>query len=1105
LVFVEVDRPNTLEMGIADGIPCGQVRVLAVILGVATLVARTAWSEPTITTQPASQLIYGGSNVMFRVEVSGVGPFTYQWQRYGTNLPRAIITTLAGNGIAGYSSDGGVANFTQISGPYGVATDAEGNVWFADANNNRVRKVDTNGIISTVAGNGTNGFSGDGASATNASLSYPTGLTLDATGNLYISDYENHRVRKVDHAGIITTFAGGGTNSGDGILATNAVLYLPIGLTFDASGNLVITDGGSDLIRKVDTTDIITTVQGVEAVYPTGVAMDSRGNLYVAACNNNRVVKVDTNGVTSVFAGTGSNVDSGDGGPAIDAGTSYPRGVDVDDANNVFIAAFYDNRVRVVDTNSVINAVAGTGAYGFSGDNGDALKATFQNLQGIALGASGNIFVTDYFNNRVREVAYSGPQLVFRSVTTNDTGDYRVIVSDSSGSVTSDVATLTVVLPPAIVAQPTAQSVLVSSNVTFTVIADGTSPLHYHWQLNGANLTGATNSNYSIGSVATNDAGDYSVIITNNYGSVTSSVAKLTVVVIPPGISTQPASLTVPSGSNAMFSVVATGSPPLSYQWFFNGAPLEWQTNSVLSWSNTTANQAGAYGVWITSPYGSITSHLAILTVGESPVISPPPTDQWFLAGSRASLTVGVRGVGPLTFQWQFNGSNLPNNIIATIAGNGTLGFAGDGGLATTGRVNAPFRVAGDKAGNLFIADSGNNRIRKVNPAGIISTVAGTGTPGLLGDGGAATNARLNGCNGIAVDGVGRLFIADTMNNRIRKVETNGVISTVAGGGVGLGDGGAATNAALSNPYAVTLDAIGNLLIADRGNNRIRKVATNGVITTVAGKNGAGFSGDGAAATNANLNSPQDVALDAVGNLFIADSNNRRVRKVDVYGDITTIAGNGSPTFSGDNGAAIAAGLDPSGLSFDPYGELFIAGRSQNRIRRVDPYGTITTVAGTNLAGFSGDGGAPTSARLNNPSGVVLDTYGRILIADTANNRIRRFGQGPTLILENANTNHTGVYRLVVTSPFGSVSSSDISVTVVAAPAITSIRANTDGSVTLNLSSAPNVSSRLYAATNLIPPIVWTPVATNPTGGTWQFTEANASVQAFRFYRSSTP
>lgn len=1074
-------------------------------LACAMLTAMSLRAEPDITTQPASQIVYGGTNVMLRVEVSGTGPFTYQWQRHGTNMPRALITTLAGNGVAGYSGDGGVANFTQISGPYGVAVDGAGNVWFSDANNHRVRKVDARGLIRTVAGNGTNGFSGDGGAATNASLFYPTGVALDAVGRLYISDYQNHRVRRVGLDGIITTFAGGGASPDDGVLATNATLSLPIGLAFDSSGNLFLTDGGSDLIRKVDPAGIITTLPGVGAVYPTGVALDSRGNLYVAACNNNRVLKVDTNGVTTTFAGTGSYIDAGDGGPAVEAGTSYPRGVQVDGADNVFIAAFYDNRVRVVDTNGIIHAVAGTGATGFVGDNDDALKATFQNLQGLAIAPSGNVIVTDYFNNRVREVAYAGPQLVFRNVTTNQTGDYRVIVSDASGSVTSEVATVTVVLPPAIVSQPTPQSAFVASNALFEVIADGTLPLRYQWRFNGAELAGATNTSMLIGSVATNDAGDYSVVITNDYGSITSSVAKLTVIALPPAIAIHPGSLIVPLGSNAMFSVIATGSPPLSFQWAFNEAPLEGQTNTSLSLPNTLTNDAGAYSVRITSPYGSITSRVATLTVVRPPILRSPPAELWLEAGSRALLAVDVSGMGPLTFQWQLNGSDLPGHVIATIAGNGTLGFAGDGGLATTGRVNAPYRVATDRADNVFIADSGNNRIRKLNPAGIITTVAGTGVPGFSGDGGAATNARLHGCSGIAVAATGRLFIADTLNNRIRKVETNGIISTVAGGGLGLGDGGLATNALLFNPYAVTLDANGNLLIADRGNNRIRKVTPQGVITTVAGKTGAGFSGDGGAATNANLNGPLDVVVDAAGNLFIADSGNRRVRKVDVHGDIATVAGNGSPTFSGDGGPALAAGLDPAGLSLDAFGDLFIAGRSQHRVRRVDPYGIITTVAGTNQAGYNGDGRDAATARLNTPSDVTLDDYGRVLIADTANHRIRRFGQGPTLVLDGVRADHSGVYRLVVTSLHGSVSSDELKVTVVNAPLITDMRRNPDGSVTLNLSSTPDVSSRLLSTTNLIPPIVWQPMATNPAGGVWQHTHLDALTQPLVFYRLSTP
>jgi sugar lactone lactonase YvrE len=1092
-------------MGTVAGIKCGNVKTLLGVLEGAMLGAVTVLAEPTIVTQPASQVIYGGSNVTFTVEVSGTGPFTYQWRVHGTNLPDAIITTVAGNGEAGYAGDGGPGNFASISGPWGVAVDDAGNVFVAEHDGNRVRKVDANGIISTVAGSGTNGFSGDGSAASNATFRNPTGLALDAAGNLYISDYLNSRVRKVDTNGIITTFAGGGATLGEGGMATNALVSNPVGLTFDTAGNLYLTDSVNNLIRKVTPSGIITTVVGSGMVNPTGVALDSSGNIYIAACNNNMVLRVDTNGVTTAFAGTGSYVDSGDGGPAVEAGTSYPRGVVVDGGGNVYIAAFYDNRVRVVDTNGIIHAVAGTGALGYSGDNGDARTATFQNLQGIARAASGDLYVTDYFNHRVREITHPGPNLRFRNVATNNAGDYTVVISNATGAVTSEVATLTVVLPPSILSQPKTQQVLVSSNVTFSVLADGTAPLRYQWHFSGANLAGATNSSFAIGLVTTNDAGNYSVSITNDYGSVTSTLAGLTVLVIPPGITVQPAGQTVPGGSNATFSVEATGSPPLSYQWLFDGAVLEGQTNSILSLFNTTSNQAGAYGVWITSPYGGITSHIATLTVGGPPIITSQPSDQWVLAGGRALITAGVSGVGPLTFQWQLNGSNLPNNLITTVAGNGNFGFAGDGGLATTGRVNFPYGVAADNAGILFIADSSNNRIRKVNTNGIITTVAGAGAPSFSGDGGAATNARLNRCDGIAVDGIGNLFIADTLNNRIRKVDPNGIISTVAGGGASLGDGGAATNARLYNPYGLTLDSNGDLFIADTLNSRIRRVDANGIITTVAGTTSAGFSGDGGAATNATLNSPKDVALDAAGSLFIADSSNRRVRKVDVYGTITTIAGNGSSAFSGDYGAATAAGIDPAGLSLDAYGDLFIADSSHNRIRRVDPYGIITTVAGTNVAGYSGDGQIATSARLNDARDVALDSFGRILIADTDNHRIRRFGQGATLVLENVNTNHTGVYRLVITSPFGTMSSSNVSLTVLTTPVTTAIRANVDGSVTLNLSSTPNVSSRLYATTNLIQPIVWNPISTNPAGGAWQFTDTNAATLPVQFYRVSTP
>src|SRR5712691_406863 len=247
---------------------------------------------------------------------------------------------------------------------------------------------------------------------------------------------------------------------------------------------------------------------------------------------------------------------------------------------------------------------------------------------------------------------------------------------------------------------------------------------------------------------------------------------------------------------------------------------------------------------------------------------------------------------------------------IATVAGNGSSGFSGDGGQATNTSLSNPQAVALDKAGNLFIADTFNYRIRRVDAvSGIITTIAGNGVQALSGDGGPATNASLFAPSGLALDTEGNIFIAEWFGSRVRRVDaTTHIITTVAGGGNG-DDGGQATNAALASAYGLALDTSGNLLIADVSHHRIRRVdATNGIITTVAGNGTSGFSGDGGLATSASLSFPVDVVLDSAGNLFIADQGNRRVRRVDTATrTITTLAGNGSAGFSGDGGQATNA------------------------------------------------------------------------------------------------------------------------------------------------------------------------------------------------------
>jgi len=751
---------------------------------------------PLISNQPSCRALWVGGNATFSIGVSNAGVFTFQWQLNSTNLPNGIISTVAGGGV----TDGIAATNSSLHSPEGMAVDSNGNLFIADASGNRIRKVNNTGIITTVAGNGAYGYSGDGGAATNASLAGPASVVFDTSGNLFVADLGNNVVREIHTNGIITTVAGNGVwnYAGDGGPATNASLAFPAGVTFDASGNLLIADQFNNRIRKVDTNGIITTIAGsgptgytggysgdggaaTNAVLhcPTSVTVDASGNLFIADQVNNRIRKIDTNGVIFTVAGSGPTgyvgQYSGDGGFATNASLYQPVDVEVDASGNLFIADSRNQRVRKVDTNGIITTVAGDGVMAYSGDGGAAANANLNNPLELAITVSGGLLIADCGNNCIRELYTNG--------------------------------------------------------VIATIAGDS------------ANYLG-------IGGAA------------------------------------KDASLYFP------FSVVVDTSGNL----FFSD---------------------GNY--------------------------------------------VAVHKVDT-------------NGIITIVAGNGQSGFSGDGGPAT----NASLQYAGlavDDFGNLFIADGGNNRIRKVDTNGIITTVAGDGTPGYTGDGGIATNATLNSPAGVAVDARGNLFIADG-NNCIRKVDTNGFIMTVAGNGIPgySGDGGTATNAELSAPTGLAVDTCGNLFISDELNNCIRKVDVNGIISTIAGNGTPGYSGDNGAATNASLNQPISVAVDSVGNLFIADPLNHRIREVNTNGIITTMAGNGVMSYSGDGGAATNASLsDPDGVSVDGSGNLFFADVENNRIRKVANTQRPSLVLNSVTAGDAGQyqvvvtslGGSVTSSVVN--------------------------------------------------------------------------------------------------------------------------------------------
>lgn len=633
-------------------------------------------------TDTAGNLYFTSLNCVFKLDLNG------------------IVTRIAGTSRAGYSGDGGSATLAQLNGPNGVAVDSAGNVFVAEVGNRRVRKI-LNGIITTVAGSGIYGFSGDGGPAVKAQMEFPAGIAVDGRGNLFIVDSGTNRVRMVSATGIMSTVAGNGTAgfSGDGGPAVSAELSQPQYLAVDRQGDLFIADTGNNVVREVSASGNISTLAGTgTAGYsgdvgpaasaqlqgPQGVAVDQLGDVFIVDSSNYRVRKVSPTGVITTVVGNGGNGATGDGGPATSATINGSYGVSVDAAGNIFLASYY--AIREV-SNGVINTVAGTGAL-YSGDNGAAPSAQFNAPAGVAVDGSGNLFIADG-NNRLRRVAANG-------IVTTIAGN-----GACCGGVSSGVSAL--------------------------------------------------GPNVSPDSVAVDTAGD--IFITDFFGAVRKVSA---------------------------------------------------------------------------------------------------------------------------------------NGIITTVAGIGLSGLSGDGGPATNAQIaNSPGGVAVDTSGNIYFADTGNNLVRKVSTSGTISTVAGTGTAGSSGDGGQATAAQLSQPNGVAVDAAGNLYIADAGNNRIRKVTfaadtPGGIIITVAGsaaGGAFAGDGGPATSAQLQNPEGVAVDAQGNIFIADTYNHRVRKVDLNGTITSVAGTS-PGYSGDCGPATSAQVFSPSDVVIDASGNIFIADTSNNAIRRL---------------------------------------------------------------------------------------------------------------------------------------------------------------------------------------------------------------------------------
>jgi sugar lactone lactonase YvrE len=1043
-----------------------------------------------------------------------------------------VLATYAGH--APYIPPGIQATAASLGTVNGVVLDNSGALVFSDSAHNQVFKV-SSGVLAAVAGTGQQGFSGDSGPATNAELHGPGGLAFDTAGNLFIADFGNQRVRKVDTSGNISTVAGTGTQGffGDGGPATNANLNSPNGLAVIA-GTLYIADSGNNVIRALAPNGTISTV--VSLNYPLDLAAAS-GILY--ATSGYGVYSIRNN--MAQLLTSGLHAYSSDGTPASQVGFVYPTGIWVDGSGAIFVSDFYSCTVRKITT--VVSTVAGTGAncgsiYSYGGDNGPAAAALLNSPTALTGDSSGDLWIADSQNYRIREVTSGTISTVVGGGFASYYGDGIAatdallsqplslvpsmgMLFDSQGNlyladtynkairkITPGGIISTVVKPgaglqaPTYLAMDSKGALYVSDGVIYKVNPNGTLKVYAGGGTDSvdegipatqAQLRGAAGiafdayddlfiveSSLSQIRAVTPDGFIYTIFASeesfayfiglavgdelNNPTAITfDSAGNLYVAEEGPQIQQihpdGTFSILVGNGGSAWKSCPeAPGLPVPLYDLHLDskgylyaayggcierigpngsvaimagggrltaadGLPAVTATlgiHSVTLDSSDNLYAAGQGKIWkiaqnqgcyysssppaISAPASSSNGSVSVMAGSTCPWtasstvnwITVPGTTSvgsgsaGYSVASNPSLcarsgTLAVAGQGVSVSQASSAGSP---DILETIAGTGKLGSTGDGGQATSATMNSPQAVAYDSAGNLYFADTGNNRIRQVTPAGIISTFAGNGNSAYSGDGGLAINAGLS-ARDVAFDSLGNLYVADNANGRIRRIAPNGTITTFAGNGnQGFsGDGGPATSASLLGPSALAFDSAGNLYFLDAGNGRIREVTPAGIISTIAG-NGMQFdAGDGGLATNASFYEPQGVAVDPAGNVYVGGP---RIRRIGTDGIINAFGGGTSGSGSCLDGAQVSSvQLGATSLRWLSDGSLY--GTAYYQVYRIDGSGIVHLLAGAGT-GFSG--GPAVDALLYSPYSPVFDSSGNVVFADYNNERVRKIAKG---------------------------------------------------------------------------------------------------------------
>jgi len=926
--------------------------------------------------------------------ISYTSPHTYTT---GTTIPNLLPSNKGGavpatayqqvSTFAGLAGVRGLVNGTgsaaRFNYPVALAIDATNNIYVVDGINNVIRKITVTGVVTTYAGTGAYGANnGPALTATFVNMS---GLTIDPSGNLYVSDAATELIRKITPDGTVSTFAGqfnvAGAANGQGASAT---FFSPTSLASDKSGNIYVVDAGNFLIRKITPDGTVSTFAGQAGIYgsangpvatatlnPNAIALDAIGNLYFS--DNSNVIRIISGGQVNTFAGNGvkASVD----GPLASASFYQPGAIVFDAAGNMYVAD--DVTIRKIAPDGTVSMFAGMLGKSGSTDGVGAL-ASFTGPTDFAMDGFGNIFTTDIISSTIRKIAATGyainqplPNgLIFNSATGAISGTpaifspsttYTVTGYNTSGQGLATVAiavTGTLSFPP--IATQTYGAADFSPAVTTTGIITYSTP-------------DSTVAFIVAGKVHIAGIGKVTIRAANSSDTISQV---LTVV---------PAPLSIIADNKSKNYGAANPQLTVTYSGFVNGdTPSKIQPPSITA----SASQSSSPGIYPIIASGAVSGHytfsytpgtLTILggnTTQTAPIIKYPKPPQFISGQAITPITpANTGGTVPATVYGQ----------VSTVAG--TVGVMGStNGKGTAASFSQLQGITIDAKNNLYVSEYGND-IRKITSDGIVSTFAGSGVAGSAN--GRGTAASFNDPLGLAIDSTGNIYVADQQNKLIREITAGGLVSTFAGGGTAAS--GSRLKVGFSSPNAIARDNQGNFYISDEFYWVIDKITPDGQVSKFAG-NGSSGSSNGLG-TAASFNQVQGVTVDGQGNVYIADGGNFVVRKITPAGLVSTLAGN--ETMGVQDGIGSAASFSFfQGITADAAGNVFVG--DNNEIRKITPDGAVKSIAGqpttsnSTMPNYGYADGIGTSAKFFSPSSLVFDNVGNLYITDAGNQLIRK-------------------------------------------------------------------------------------------------------------------